>query len=253
MTNIKDNRQLSTVLISLITLTAIVAIFFVDPIPQASHYHYFVDQRVYFGIPNFWNIVSNIPFLIVGILGVRKVLRGTDLQLLDNMKTAYIIFYIGIGLVAFCSSYYHISPDNSSLVWDRLPMAVAFMSLFALVLGEFVSPKLGKALLWPLLGIGLYSVLYWHYVDDLRMYLLVQFLPMLLMPLIMFFFAGAFTDVRGYWLLLLTYIVAKLLEFLDVPIFEGLGFISGHSLKHFVAAYGAYLLLKSFAKRKPLR
>jgi hypothetical protein len=253
MPNLKHNRRLGAVLVLITALAAIVAMAFVEPIPQEARLNHFVDQRGYLGIPNFWNIISNIPFLVIGILGLRRVLAAKNIQLLDELKAAYVIFYAAIALVAFGSSYYHISPDNSSLVWDRLPMTLAFMSLFAMVIGEFVSPKLGKALLWPLLGIGLYSVLYWHSVDDLRIYVLVQFLPLLLMPMLFFFFAASFTHVSGYGLLLLAYVAAKLLEHFDAQIFESLNFVSGHSLKHLAAAYGVYLLLKSFSARRPLR
>jgi hypothetical protein len=40
------------------------------PIPQDPSYHQFADQRTLLGIPNFWNVVSNLPFVLVGAIGL---------------------------------------------------------------------------------------------------------------------------------------------------------------------------------------
>ena len=38
-------------------------------IPQPAEYHDFADQRGLAGIPHFWNVVSNLPFAIIGLVG----------------------------------------------------------------------------------------------------------------------------------------------------------------------------------------
>jgi hypothetical protein len=45
------------------------------PIPQPMSYHQFADQRPWLGIPNFGDVVSNLPFAIVGIWGLIFLLR----------------------------------------------------------------------------------------------------------------------------------------------------------------------------------
>jgi len=40
------------------------------PIAQDPSYHQFADQRTLLGIPNFWNVVSNLPFVLVGTMGL---------------------------------------------------------------------------------------------------------------------------------------------------------------------------------------
>ncbi len=50
--------------------------FFYAECPQAAGYHEFADTRIFLGIPNFLNVISNIPFLLVGILGLRFLLGG---------------------------------------------------------------------------------------------------------------------------------------------------------------------------------
>ena len=42
------------------------------PIAQDPTYHQFADQRTLLGIPNFWNVVSNLPFVLVGAMGLRQ-------------------------------------------------------------------------------------------------------------------------------------------------------------------------------------
>jgi len=170
-----------------------------------------------------------------------------------------------IALVAFGSGYFHLNPINETLLWDRLPMTIAFMALLSIIIGEFVSIKIAQNLLLPLIIVGAFSVLYWFYTEttfpvteshvtesqgDLRLYILVQFLPMLLIPLILLTFNSSYSKVSGYWWLLLAYIVAKLLEHFDHTIFNLLHFISGHSLKYIAAALGVLILLSVYKSRE---
>lgn len=228
-----------------------------DPIAQDIEYHIFRDQRAYFGIPNFWNVISNFPFLLVGGMGIYSIFCSHKVKFVTDMKAMYTLFFLGIAMVAVGSSYYHLWPSNDSLVWDRLPMTIAFMSLFSIVIGEFVSPHFGKGSLWPLVIFGVSSVVYWHITEnngagDLRFYILVQFLPMLIMPLMLLFFKPSFTTISGYWFLSFAYVLAKLLEYFDSQVYD-IFILSGHSMKHIVAALGVYCLLIAYKAREPTR
>lgn len=248
-----NKQQIGNWLLGLITISVIIAIFFVKPIPQDIGYHKFIDNRMMLSLPNFWNVVSNLPFLVVGILGLTQL---KSLKTIAEMDVAYWLLFFGLILVAFGSGYYHLSPDNHTLVWDRLPMTIAFMSLFAIIIAEFINARKASLLLIPFLIAGVLSVVYWQWTEsngagDLRAYAVVQFLPMLLIPVILICYKSRFDKVSGYWLLLCFYLAAKLLEAFDVPVYElTLGFISGHSLKHIVAALGMFVLLVSYKKRK---
>jgi hypothetical protein len=227
------NRQW---LLLVLAITAIVAAFLVSPIPQDPAYHRFVDQRTLLGIPNFWNVFSNVGYLLVGILGFARLsqVRAPVLRL------AYVVFCVALTLVAFGSAWYHYAPSNDSLVWDRLPMAPGFMALFTAVLGERVSWRLAQRLLWVLVVTGMASVLYWAWtesrgVGDLRPYALVQFLPIVLLPLLLLLFPGNAHAARWLWVTFAGYILAKVAEHLDASLYEALG-ISGHSIKHFVSS-----------------
>lgn len=248
-------KQIRSPLIIALSMIAIIALFFIDPIQQDLAYHQFKDTKEIFGIPNFWNVVSNVPFFIVGFYGLFYIQR---LKIVSSMRVAYGILFFGVSMVAFGSGYYHFSPNNQTLVWDRLPMTVAFMSLFAVIVSEFIDAKKGKLMLLPFLVLGVLSVFYWQWtesngVDDLRFYALVQFLPIVLIPIIMITYPSKYDHINGYWYLLLFYVIAKLLEHFDAQIFELLaGYISGHALKHVAAAVGVFLLIVSYKKRNKL-
>ncbi len=244
-------------LLGLVAL-AVGGVALLDPIPQDPAYHSFADRRTFLGIPNALDVLSNLPFLWVGVCGLRK-LQKQQLPLDIELRPAAFFFFLGVGFTAFGSAYYHLAPDNATLIWDRLPMALAFMSLVALVVGEHISLRLGRSLLWPLLLVGVTSVLWWAWTEqvgagDLRPYALVQFLPMLLLPLVLLLYRSRWTRSGMLWLVGGWYLLAKLFEFSDRPVFFLTG-LSGHTFKHLAAAAGAWCLLRMLQvrERDPLR
>ena len=239
-------EQIGYLLLALIAVLVLVVIIRVAPIEQDQTYHNFSDIRVFFMIPNFWNVISNLPFLIVGMLGLYRLKSG------DIVKNQFIVFFIGIALVSIGSTYYHLNPNDSTLVWDRLPMTIGFMALFSALVSEYINDRIGKTLLIPALSIGLLSIIYWVLVKDLSFYLAVQFFPMLTIPVMLIFFKSRHNLVAGYWLLLIAYVIAKIFEKYDYETHAFLGFISGHSIKHIVAAVGIYMLILNRVDRKEL-
>lgn len=255
MNSIKEKVGITAILF--ISIAGIVGMLMMEPIAQDLAYHQFSDQRTILGVPNFWNVVSNLPFLIVGMMGLFSLFYSGRIKFITEIKSAYILFFAGVTLVNFGSGYYHLWPGNETLVWDRLPMTFAFMALFAVIIAEFSSLKVSKIALWPLVIFGVFSVFYWHFTEiaghgDLRLYALVQFLPMLLIPLLLLLFKPRFTGTGGYWVLLFAYLLAKVFEYFDEAVFNSLGFISGHSIKHMVAALGVFVLLRTYKNRERL-
>jgi hypothetical protein len=53
-------------------IVSLVALLPLSPLLQDQSYHQFADQRELFGIPNFWNVVSNLPFIVVGTAGLLR-------------------------------------------------------------------------------------------------------------------------------------------------------------------------------------
>jgi hypothetical protein len=131
-----------------------------------------------------------------------------------------------------------------------------FMAFVSVLVGEHISVTAGRRLLWPLLIAGVGSVLYWQGSEmagrgDLRPYAIVQFLPMVLIPIIVLLFPSRLSGTGYIWAVLGAYALAKVLEVADGAIFRMLGgVISGHSLKHLVAALGAYVFLIALQRRR---
>jgi hypothetical protein len=219
------------------------------PIPQDLSYHELADVRSCLGLPNCGNIATNILFLVVGAAGMLWCLRHGGI----GAWRSWMVFFLGVALVFFGSAYYHRAPDNDSLVWDRLPMAVAFMGLFAALLAEHISEKMERALLVAAVAIGIASVLWWQHTDDLRVYLWVQLAPLLAIPYVIAVFPGRFTH-RHYLLYGVGfYALSKVAEYYDHGIYAlTSAAISGHSLKHLLAAaapFCVYLMLRRRASK----
>jgi len=148
-----------------------------------------------------------------------------------------MVFCIGAVFVGLGSAYYHYAPSTQALVWDRLPMTVAFMALFSMVVRDRISEPFGDGLLGPLVLAGVASVGYWYWSElqgrgDLRAYGVIQFLPMLLMPLMLMLCAGKGLNTPWLWGTLGTYALSKVAEHFDQVIYDTTGLVSGHSIKH---------------------
>jgi hypothetical protein len=235
-------------LLVLVAAAAIAGVVQLDPIPQNAVYHAFADTRELLRVPNFWNVATSLPFLFIGVWGIARVRRLAAPQL----ATHYRVYCVAVALISPGSAWYHLAPSNASLVWDRLPITVAFMSLFTALLADRISWLLGRALLWPLVVAGIASIAWWIRGEtlghgDLRAYGLVQFLPMVLVPLILAMWREGSVAAKPLWLSFGAYMLAKLAEQFDAAIYAVSGF-SGHSLKHLLAAIAAFLIVRAFQR-----
>lgn len=236
-----------------VAIVCFVVLMIVTPaIPQSEEYHNFADQREFFGIPNTLNVVSNFPFLVVGLVGLILLFRGDHFQLSSAGEFwGWTCFFIGVAAVAFGSSYYHLKPNDTTLVWDRLPMTVAFTSIVAIFIIERVDERKGTLSIIPLLLAGVVSILYWSFFDDLRPYALVQYVPCIAIPIMAILLPAMYTH-SSYWLWAAGfYLLAKVEEAIDKPIYGWTHHVvSGHTLKHLCAAMVPLFLTLMLAKRR---
>ena len=235
-----------SVLLVTVLVGSLLAFLVQPPLHQDLAYHGFADRRTFFGVANFLDVFTNVTFLLVGLAGLRHCLRHPQ----PDSPRAWQIFFAGVALVCFGSAWYHLEPNNATLVWDRLPMALAFMGLFVGLLAEHTTPRAERVLLWPALLVGLASVVWWAYADDLRLYYWVQLAPRIVVPLVVALFPGTYT--HRAWLLVgfACYGVAKIAEIMDASIFAATrGMVSGHSLKHLWAALGVLALYHMIRQR----
>lgn len=218
------------------------------PIAQDVRYHQFADTRRCCGMPNALDVLSNVGFLAVGVVGWEA---AADLP--PEVARAWRVFFVGVGAVAGGSAYYHWAPSNPRLVWDRLPMTVGFMSLFVLVLHDCAALpiKLLDAALGVAVAVGALSVAYWHVSGDLRPYIAVQYYPLLCIAVLLVAHADR-TQATRYGGMLGWYAAAKWAEARDRCIFTWTRrIVSGHTLKHLLATVATGWAALSLA-RAPL-
>jgi hypothetical protein len=233
------------------------------PFAQPQSYHRFADQRSFLGIPNFLDVASNLAFLVVGALGVHFVIGAASNDRGPALKTpserwAWGVAFAAVALGAFGSAYYHWAPDSSRLVWDRLPIAVACMSLVAAIAAERIGPRAGLILLVPLALLGASSVWYWrwsaaHGIENLNPYGAVQFGSGLVILAMIALFPARYTRSGDFLISAILYAAAKAAEYFDRLAFDATGgIVSGHTLKHLLAAAAVGCLLHMLNLRQPI-
>lgn len=223
------------------------------PIAQPAGYHAFADQAVVFGIPHVADVLSNLGFALVAAWGWSQLAAANRHRDLAQGWAGYRLFLIGLFLTALGSSYYHLDPDNARLVWDRLPIALACAGLLAGVWGDTRHQDSGKPALWLALA-AVMSVAWWHFTElhgagDLRPYLMLQALPILLIPLWQWIHDMPGADRRAFAGALLLYVIAKFAELNDHEIAALLGAPTGHTLKHLLATGAAALIVARLVSR----
>ncbi len=223
------------------------AMFVLPPAAQDRRYHEFAAHSNIWGVPNFWNVVSNFAFLFAAAWGART-LRNSAAFKERWEHHAYAVLIAGVFLVSFGSAYYHLHPSDETLVWDRLPMTLVFMSLLTTTIGERIDGRAGRLLLLPLLALGLGSVVYWKLTGDVRIYGLVQYYPMAALPLMAVLFPPRYAGPSGMLGLVGLYAVAKIFETIDRQIGAVLA-TGGHPWKHVAASAALLCYLSAVAHR----
>lgn len=120
-------------------------------------------------------------------------------------------------------------------------MTLSRTALCAVLPGESDSVAHDVRLLWPLALAGVLSVLYRWFGErlghgDLRPYVLVQFLPMAVMPGLLQGWPARLTGSGWYGLVLAAYVATKLAELGAARLYTLTGSVSGHSRKHLLAS-----------------
>jgi hypothetical protein len=250
-----------TALLLGVVAALIVVAFLLPRLPQSEAYHNFADQRALLGIPNCLNVISNVFFLLVGVLGIKYALSGGDTgasSFLDpRERWPWLFFFAAVAFTAFGSAYYHLEPNDHTLVWDRLPMAMGFMALLAAVVAERVNVSTGLQLLAPLTILGATSVFWWSFTQsrgdgDLRFYALVQFGSLPIVLLLLALYPPRYTRGADFVVSLVIYGVAKIFEAMDRHIFAVGHVMSGHTLKHVAAAVSTWWILRMLQRREPI-
>jgi hypothetical protein len=218
-------------------------------LPQWQSYHDFADQRLLFGVPHALNVLSNLPFLAIGALGLVWTGRHRERR---PAALPYTLFFVGATLTAFGSGWYHADPRDATLVWDRLPMALAFAGLLAGTLADR-APSRATPYAVGCAAVGVGTVLAWHWSGDLVAYLAMQagFVATALYATARV--PSPFTRARWLYGATALYGVALVCERFDGAIDGALGgTLSGHTLKHLFAAAALAVILVMVRSRRPI-
>lgn len=233
-----------------------VAMFFKTPIAQSEHYHLFADDRFWF-VPNYSNVFSNLIFMFVGYYGAIHI----DFEKLAKKEKYFLItFLISVFFTGFGSMYYHMIPNTHTLVWDRLPMGVAFASFTAWLLSKTIFVKTEDKnydfyVYIFLVILSLFSVFYWDYTEqlgrgDLRVYYSVQFGTILTTLMAVLVYDKSYFPKKSCVYLFIFYVLAKVVEAYDQQIYQiTYSAIGGHALKHLCAGFGCFLFLRYLKKQ----
>ena len=231
---------------------ALVVTALLPPVPQPQSYHHFADQRTIFGVANGFDVLSNLAFLVSGLVGlflVAKFGRALD----AGTRWAFAALFFGLVLTSAGSAYYHLAPDNQRLVFDRLPMIIAMAGCG----GALLTDRFGGRAVWtvaPLIATGLWTVYQWNASEaaghgDLRWYSLYQGWIILTGALLLWMFPSRNQATPAFVIAVAGNVAAKLFELLDRPIYAPGGIVSGHTLKHLSAGL-AFLPLVFLMRRQ---
>jgi hypothetical protein len=228
-------RQVWLIIAAVVALYGLLRLS-LGPLPQDPSFHLFADTRTCLSIiPRAGDVLTNLAILAAGLFGLALRARMT---ISPEERTAVNVLIAASILTAFGSAFYHWAPTNETLVWDRLPLAVILMSVFALVLADRVHPLLARHAIWPLTALGIVSVIVWGVLEsmgkgDLLLYLVVRVGTVLAIVMLLILRQPRHTETRWLVMAVLCEIIMATFERLDHEVFRLTGGVaSGHNLKH---------------------
>lgn len=237
------------------SLLAIAAALLLPAMPQPLEYHDFADDRHALGIANFLDVVSNLGFLLVGIVGLVVVFSGRARFEFASERWPFAAFFAGVLLTALGSAYYHLAPDNETLFWDRLPMTIAFMGLVASQIVDRIHVRAGLVLLLPMLLLGIASVVHWRVTERMGVgnvipYGVLQVYSVFVLLLLALMKPSRYTRGNDIYWVFFWYLLSKLLEAFDAEVLAISHGISGHTLKHVAAAMAGFVVCCTLVRRR---
>ena len=223
---------------------------FLPAIAQNQNYHNFIDQRTFFGIKNTSNTLSNLAFIMVGLWGLINFYKNKYIKISNSFSVLLNLFFISIILTGLSSSYYHLSPNDFTLVFDRLALSLVFAVVLTMLASIRISERSGFHTLAELIILAPLSVLLWNYNGNLKPYAVLQFGGIIIIVLTLLL-TKAQKQSPCFASLIILYGFAKVAEFYDVEIFNlSQNLISGHTLKHLIGALAVLIFITPLKVKK---
>jgi hypothetical protein len=213
------------------------------PLAQPGNYTAYADARAWLGIPYALDVLSNLPFALAGIWGLAVLTRS---RAAGTQRMLAGLFFAGLLVTAAASAWFHWQPDQAGLVVDRLGMTVAFAGVLGLGAAGQVSARAGLLLAALVLLGGPLTMSVWAGTGNVLPWAVLQGGGMALLLVLAFVRPQPGTLPVRWGVLIAIYILAKVLEMADQAVFELSGqLVSGHSLKHAVAALAAWPVISA--------
>jgi putative effector of murein hydrolase LrgA (UPF0299 family) len=233
-------RRCALAILAALTLAACVGLLAWGPVLLDAGMHRYAGQRAWLGLPSAVNVLCNLPLLLAGVWGWHAA-RASAWP--ASVRLPWQGFFISVAGGSLIAAVYHAAPSDTGFVLAQAAMAAAFVMLTFGMLAERVHTRFGSrtgvqaaAALVALaagavvLGTGLRGSV------DLRPFLLLQIVPLLLIPAGVASLQGAHTRGSDWLVMLVAYAAAKLFEMADTQIFAVTGWIGGHALMHLALA-----------------
>lgn len=216
-------------------------------------YHHFVDERSWFAVPHAGDVLSNVAFLVAGVVGMRSLWRLPARSLTNMERAMAALFFAGLMATSACSSWYHLHPDDARLMVDRSGMAIAFAGMVGLAVTTRVGERAGA-----LTGLGLLLIAPWTIhisaSGELLPWAVLQFGGMAALCALACLRPLSIALAPSWIAIALIYAVAKVAELGDAAVFEVTGHVvSGHTLKHVIAAFAAWPLIAALNARRSVQ
>lgn len=235
MTDALAQRCALAILLAALVATA-VGLLAWGPVPLVAATHAYADERSAFGLANAWNVLANVPLLAAALYGLRVESRSPAPLWLRRSRQA---FHACVGFGAVAAAIYHLAPGHALYLVTQAAMAAGFLMLTGAMLGERVHPgfasplMLGAAALSPIVAAGAAVLVGSPGPTDLRPLLLLQIVPVLVVPAGALTLPGSQTRAADWIVLLVIYTLAQACHLADATILAGTGSVlSGHTLMH---------------------
>jgi UDP-N-acetylmuramyl pentapeptide phosphotransferase/UDP-N-acetylglucosamine-1-phosphate transferase len=247
----KRDTRIRIIASSVVAIT--IGLFVVDPLSLPKADHIFADSRPLAGVPNAADVLSNLAFLLVGLLGLLQTWKNVSSRPSAFTSQAealpWLLFFAATALTSLGSVAYHLQPTDDTLLWDRLPLGVAMASFITAAITERIGVREGLLTLPVLLVFTLLSILLWYHGQDPRYYFALQGVAILTVPLLCALLPGPYTGTNAWFFTAGLYVLAKLAELGDHAIYTLGGVVSGHTLKHLLAALAVWVLVRLLQRR----
>lgn len=234
---------------------AAAAAVWAPPVAPHTGYHAFADARGWGHLPFAADVLSNLAFAIVGALGLRSLARSAGLALAHAAAqvAASLVLCLGLLFTAVVSGVYHLHPDDAGLALDRMGMAWVFTGVMGVAVANRVSDRAAWTAMALLAVLAPAAAAVAWVANNAMPWAVVQFGGLFVLAGLAALPARQGQTALPLVALLVGYAVAKVAEMSDQWVFDlTAGLVSGHTLKHVLAACAVWPVLTALVYRDAL-